>query len=204
MGTYRKHSEPNAVNPSHQNLPHRGAASRRSFAFLAVAEGVMEVFAGTIKSPRGGRSRKRQPTGADADGSGPGNRRKVSVASRPDPERPKYRRQLPDQRPGRRLTIISDRETGQCMAGLNQLRQKNGRGQFVQVSVEELAVAIQAKGGVGAITSCIQTASQHRQPAPQGGDRRWSKRCLPPRRTRLFPARLDPGLRWGQNGMSLR
>ena len=55
------------------------------------------------------------------------------------------------------VTIISDRGTGQCMAVLDQLRQKDGRGRFVRMSGEELAAAIRAPGGVGTITGCIQT-----------------------------------------------
>lgn len=55
------------------------------------------------------------------------------------------------------VTIISDRGTGQCMAILNQLRRKSDRGQYVRMSGEELATAIQAAGGVGTITGCVQT-----------------------------------------------
>ncbi len=55
------------------------------------------------------------------------------------------------------ITIISDRGTGQCMAVLEQLRRQDGRGRFRQMSGEELAAAICARGGVGTITGCIQT-----------------------------------------------
>ena len=55
------------------------------------------------------------------------------------------------------VTIISDRGTGQCMAILKQLCEKDSRGQFVRMSGEELVAAIRARGGVGTITGCIQT-----------------------------------------------
>lgn len=55
------------------------------------------------------------------------------------------------------IKIISDRGTGQCMAVLNRLRKKDDRGRFVRMSGEELAMAIGATGGVGAVTACIQT-----------------------------------------------
>jgi len=43
------------------------------------------------------------------------------------------------------------------MAILNQRGRKSGRGQYVRMSGEELATAIQAAGGVGTITGCVQT-----------------------------------------------
>ncbi len=54
------------------------------------------------------------------------------------------------------VRIITDRGTGQCMAVLNQLRRTDSRGQFVRMSGEDLVTAIDAKGGVGTITGCIQ------------------------------------------------
>lgn len=55
------------------------------------------------------------------------------------------------------VTIISDQGTGQSMAILKQLRQRDQHGRFVRLSAEQLANAIGARGGVGTVTGCVQT-----------------------------------------------
>lgn len=54
------------------------------------------------------------------------------------------------------VEIISDRGPGQTMLVLNQLRRKGAEGNYVRLSGEELAKAIDAPGGLGTITGCIR------------------------------------------------
>jgi hypothetical protein len=59
------------------------------------------------------------------------------------------------------VTIIQHKGFGQGLAILKELRRKDSDGQFVRLSGEELSTAIDAPGGVGTITGCIQMIRQN-------------------------------------------
>lgn len=59
------------------------------------------------------------------------------------------------------VTIIQHKGFGQGLAILKELSRKDSDGRFVRLSGEELAAAIEAPGGVGTVTSCVQMTRQN-------------------------------------------
>ncbi len=59
------------------------------------------------------------------------------------------------------VKIITDMGAGQSLMMLQELRKRDRRGHYIRMSGEELAKAIQAPGGVGAITGCVRAVRRN-------------------------------------------